>query len=92
MYGVRMPAQMCICAHPCMNKCAYLCIHTWRPEVNIGCLYLSYGIFLKEGLSLNLGFMSKTRLAREKTSRVPLSLLPLMLLWFEWASKISREG
>lgn len=27
--------------------------------------------FLKEGLSLNLGFMSKTRLAREKASRSP---------------------
>ena len=77
MCGICMPAQLCICAHPCMKVCAYLCMHMWRPEGNIGCLYLSYGIFLKEGFSLNL---SKARLAREKAPRVPLSLLLLMLL------------
>lgn len=86
MCGVCMPAQLCICAHPCMNVCAYLCMHMWRPEGNIGCLYLSYGIFWKR-----VSHWTWVRLDWiEKRPLVFPSLLLLMLLWFQWASPMAK--
>lgn len=71
---VHMHACMGSCMHTCSvcmsvylcsrSMCTYLCMHTWRPEVDFGCLpQLLSSYFLRLSLSLDLELIVSAKLS-----------------------------
>lgn len=58
----------------CGWACSHVCMYIWRPEDNLICHYLIFYLcFVRQDLSLNLGFAEQTRLMASKVCQLALT-------------------